>query len=159
VPKAAQPAVLAGDRVFLSASYGAGCVLLQITAGADGRFTAAQLWKSLRMKNHFNSVAVRDGHLYGLDDGGLACLDAGTGARTWKEGRYGAGQSLLVEDLVLIQAEAGFVVLGEAKSDAFRELGRIEALGSKTWNHPTLAGRYLLVRNDREAVAYELPVP
>ena len=29
---------------------------------------------------------------------------------------------------------------------------------SKTWNYPTLAGRWLLVRNDREAVCYELPL-
>jgi outer membrane protein assembly factor BamB len=158
VPKAAQPVVLAGDRVFLSAGYGAGCVMLQITAGADGRFTATPLWKSLRMKNQFNSVAGRDGHLYGLDDGVLACLDAGSGARKWKDGRYGSGQSLLVDDLVLIQTETGPVVLAEARPDAFREFGRIEALGSKTWNHPTLAGRLLLVRNDREAAAYELPV-
>jgi outer membrane protein assembly factor BamB len=158
VPKAAQPVVLAGDRVFISAGYGAGCVMLQITAGADHDFTATPLWKSLRMKNQFNSVAVRDGHLYGLDDGVLACLDAATGTRKWKAGRYGSGQSLIVDELVIVQMETGPVVLAEAKPDAFREFGRIEALSSKTWNHPTLAGRLLLVRNDREAVAYELPV-
>jgi outer membrane protein assembly factor BamB len=45
-----------------------------------------------------------------------------------------------------------------AKPENTAELGRIPALSSKTWNHPTLAGRYLLVRNDREAVCYELPV-
>jgi len=158
VPKAAQPAVLDGDRVFLSAGYGAGCIMIQIKAGADARFTATPLWKSLRMKNQFNSVAVRAGYLYGLDDGVLACLDAATGERKWKDGRYGSGQSLLVDDLVIIQTETGPVVLAEAKPDAFRELGRIEALNTKTWNHPTLAGRYLFVRNDREAVAYALPV-
>jgi outer membrane protein assembly factor BamB len=35
-------------------------------------------------------------------------------------------------------------------------LGTIQALSSKTWNCPTLAGKYLLVRNDREAVCYEV---
>jgi outer membrane protein assembly factor BamB len=30
-------------------------------------------------------------------------------------------------------------------------------LSSKTWNQPAVAGRYLLVRNDREAVCWELP--
>ncbi|MEO7319805.1 MAG: PQQ-binding-like beta-propeller repeat protein [Chthoniobacteraceae bacterium] len=158
VPKGAQPVVLAGDRVFLSAGYGTGCVLLQIKPGTGKQLTAAQLWKNLRMKNQFNSVAVRDGFFYGLDDGLLACVATETGERKWKEGRYGSGQTLLVDDLVLIQTEPGPVVLAEAKPDAFQEIGRIPALSSKTWNHPTLAGRYLLVRNDQEAVCYELPV-
>lgn len=157
-PKAAQPVVIAGDRVFLTAGYGVGCVLLQITASADGKLAAAPLWKNLRMKTQFNSASVRDGYFYGLDDGMLACVEIATGERKWKGGRFGSGQTLLVDDLLLIQAEQGAVALAEAKPDGFVELSRIPALSAKTWNHPTLAGRYLLVRNDREAVCYELPV-
>ncbi len=158
VPKAAQPVVLPGDRVFLSAGYGTGCVLLQIAAGEKGALTATPVWKNLRMKNQFNSIAVRDGYFYGLDDGGLACVSVETGERKWKGGHYGSGQTLLVDDLVLIQSESGPVALAEAKPDGFRELGTLPALSGKTWNHPTLAGRYLLLRNDVEAVCYELPV-
>ena len=157
VPKAAQPVVLPGDRVFLSAGYGTGCILLQIKAGTGTQLTATPLWKNLRMKNQFNSVAVREGNFYGLDDGLLACVSLETGDRKWKDGRYGSGQTLLVDDLILIQTEPGPVVLAEANPHAFQELGRIPALSSKTWNHPTLAGRYLLVRNDQEAACYELP--
>ncbi len=157
-PKAAQPVVIEEDRVFLAAGYGLGCMLLKITAGGDGRLAATQLWKNLRMKTQFNSVAVRDGFIYGLDDGLLACVELATGERKWKDGRYGSGQTLLVDDLVIIQSERGPVVLASARPDSFAELGRIPALSSKTWNHPTLAGRYLLVRNDREAVCYELPL-
>ena len=156
--RAAQPVVLPGDRVFLSAGYGVGCVLFQIKAATGNQLEATQLWKNMRMKNQFNSVAARDGFLYGLDDGLLACVDVESGERKWKEGRYGSGQTLLVDDLVIIQTESGPVVLAEAKPDGVRELGRIDALSSKTWNHPTLAGRYLLVRNDQEAAGYELPV-
>jgi outer membrane protein assembly factor BamB len=157
VPKGAQPVVIGGDRVFLSAGYGTGCVLIQVKAEA-GKLAATQLWKTPRMKNQFNSVAVHDGFLYGLDDSVLACVEIATGERRWKDGRYGSGQSLIVDDLILVQSEPGFVALAEARPDAFRELGRIEALSSKTWNHPVLAGRYLLVRNDREAACYELAV-
>ena len=110
------------------------------------------------MKTQFNSPALHEGHLYGLDDGRLACLDLSTGERLWKEGRFASGQSLLVDDLVVIQNESGPVHLCAAKTESFVELGQIKALSSKTWNHPTLAGRYLLLRNDREAVCYELPV-
>jgi outer membrane protein assembly factor BamB len=157
-PKAAQPVALPGDRVFLSAGYGIGCVLLQITADASGKLTATEVWKSMRMKTQFNSVAPRDGFLYGLDDGLLACVDLADGNRKWKSGRFGSGQTLLVDDLIIVQSEPGPVYLVSAKPDGYEELGHIPALNSKTWNHPTLAGRYLLVRNALEAACYELPV-
>lgn len=156
-PKAAQPLVLEGDRIFLSAGYGMGCQMLQIKADAEGKLVATELWKSLRMKTQFNNVSLRDGFIYGLDDGQLACLDATTGERQWKTGRYGSGQSLLADDLMLVQSEPGAVVLVEVTPQSGREIGKLEALKAKTWNNPTLAGRYLLVRNSEEVVCYELP--
>jgi outer membrane protein assembly factor BamB len=108
------------------------------------------------MKTQFNSASLRDGHLYGLDDGFLACVDANTGERLWKDGRFASGQSVLVDDLVVVQNEQGSVHLCGATPDGFHEFGKIKALAGKTWNHPTVAGRYLLVRNDREAACFEL---
>lgn len=110
------------------------------------------------MKTQFNSPSVLGNHLYGLDDGRLACLDLATGDRLWKEGRFGSGQSIVIDNLILIQNESGTVHLASANPASFQELGQLAALSSKTWNHPVLAGRFLLVRNDREAVCYELPI-
>lgn len=157
-PKASQPVLLEGDRLFITAGYGYGCEMFQVKAAPGGTLAAVSQWSNLKLKAQFNSVALRDGFFYGLDDGSLACVDAGTGERKWKGGRFGSGQSLVVDDLILIQAEPGPVVLAEANPAGFHELGRFNALSSKTWNHPVLAGRYLLVRNDREAACYELPV-
>jgi outer membrane protein assembly factor BamB len=162
-PKASQPVVLPGDRVFVSAGYGMGCQIVQVTAtgaGSDGKpglLKAETFWKGLTMKTQFNSPALRQGHLYGLDDGLLACVDAATGRRVWKDGRFGSGQTLIVGDVIVVQNENGTVHACAASPEGFRELGRIAALSSKTWNHPTVAGRYLLVRNDREAACWELP--
>ncbi len=157
-PKASQPVLVGGDRVLVSAGYGMGCKLLQIKAGEAGRLEAEEVWSHMKLKTQFNSVAELGGYVYGLDDGKLCCLEVATGERLWKEGRFASGQSLLVDDLVIVQSESGSVHLAKAQPSGYEELGRVEALSSKTWNHPVLAGRFLLVRNDREAVCYELAV-
>ena len=157
-PKASQPVVIGEDRVLVSAGYGMGCLMLQIKPAGPNKLEAEELWSHLKLKTQFNSVAQRGEHLYGLDDGRLSCLEVASGERLWKEGRFGSGQSLLVDDLVIVQSESGAVYLAAAQPSGYEELGRVEALSSKTWNHPVLAGRYLLLRNDREAVCYELAV-
>ena len=157
-PKCAQPVVLDGDRVFVSASFNAGCALLQLKAAADGRLSVTEHWKSRIMKSEFSNLVARDGFLYGLDDGILACVELASGERKWKEGRYGHGQVLLVGDVLVVQTEPGPVVLVEANPSEYRELARVNALSSKTWNVPALAGEFLLARNDQEAVCYRLPL-
>jgi outer membrane protein assembly factor BamB len=162
-PKASQPVVLSGDRVFVSGGYGMGCQIIQVKVGeagsdhATGTLKTETSWKGITMKTQFNSPGLRNGYLYGLDDGLLACVDASNGRRIWKDGRFGSGQTLIVGDTVVVQNENGTVHACAASPDGFRELGQIAALSSKTWNQPAVAGRYLLVRNDREAVCWELP--
>lgn len=156
--KVSQPVPLPGDRVFLSSGYGVGCKLFHVSIDPAGGFAIDTQWETRRLKAKFTNVVHRDGFMYGLDDGVLVCLDLDNGERRWKGGRYGHGQTLLVGDLLLVQAEDGEVVMVAAEPDAHRELGRVPALTGKTWNHPALAGSYLLVRNDREAACYELPL-
>ena len=79
------------------------------------------------------------------------------GQRTWRGTRFNHGQVLGVGDKLLVQAEDGEIVLVEATPEEERIVHRFDALSSKTWNHPVLAGRLLLVRNDREAIVYEYP--
>ncbi len=110
------------------------------------------------MKTKFSNVCVREDYAYGLDEGRLACVEMKSGERMWKGGKYGYGQNLLVGDLLLVQAESGDVALVEAKPEAFEEVARIEALNGKNWNYPALAGKYLLLRNDQEAVCFEVPL-
>ncbi len=156
-PKVSQPMPLPGDRVFIAAEYGSGCALVQVRRDAEGAFSVEQLWKGESLRTKFSN-AVRSGqHLYGLHLGILRCVEWETGEVVWKKGRYGHGQILLVDDLILVQAERpGDVALVEASPEGYRELGRVPALETTTWNTMALAGKYLLVRNDREAVCFEL---
>jgi outer membrane protein assembly factor BamB len=132
--------------------------LLTIGRGTNGGLAATREWKSLRLKAKFANFVLRDGFLYGLDDGILACVDVRDGSLRWKEGRYGHGQMLLVKELLVVMAENGEVVLLAPTSEAPNELGRFRVFGSKTWNPPALSGDLLLVRNDLEAACVRLAV-
>lgn len=156
-PNVALPLAVGGDRLLVSSGYGEGARLLSVEKQGDD-YQVKLVWESPRLKAKFTNVVLHDGFVYGLDDGVLVCLDPATGERCWKSGRYGHGQVILVDDLLLVQTENGEVVLVEPRPDEHRELGRFDALDGKTWNCPALVGRYLLVRNHREAALFELPI-
>ncbi|MCB1276723.1 PQQ-binding-like beta-propeller repeat protein [Prosthecobacter sp.] len=157
-PKVAQPVQTAPDRLLVTSSYGVKSHLLEIKAGADGKLAVASLWGSSAPRTKFSSASVFDTHAYAVDEGTFCCVDLATGERVWREGRYGFGQQIRVGDQwMLMQAEKGFVALVKANPEKLEEVARLEALSSKTWNPPTLAGRWLLLRNDHEAVCFEIP--
>ena len=155
--KATQPLVIDTNRVLLSAGYGVGCVMLKLDRSAAGKWSTAVLWKNRSLKPKFTNLVRLGQHVYGLDDGVLTCVNLEQGNRVWKEGRYGHGQILLVDNLLLIQAESGEVVLVEISPERPRERARFPALQGKTWNNPVLLRDLLLVRNNQEAACYRLP--
>jgi outer membrane protein assembly factor BamB len=151
--------ILAGDsEVIISSGYGTGSARVKIERDATGQWSAKPVWRTNRMKAKFTDLILQRDSIYGLDDGIMECIDARTGALAWKDGRYGHGQSLLVADLLLVMAESGEVILLDPQPDKLRELTRFRALDGKTWNPPALAGQYLLVRNDKEAACFKMPL-
>jgi outer membrane protein assembly factor BamB len=151
----AQPVLLDDDRVFISAGYDHGAAVFQIVRSGDGLSTQT-VWENRRMKNKFTTSLLHDGHLYGLDEAILACVDAATGELRWKGGRYGYGQALLAGDHLIVLTEDGDVVLVKATPERHEELGRFTAIEGKTWNHPVIADGRLLVRNLREMAAFDI---
>lgn len=145
------------DCVFIASGYGMGCALLEVRKSPAGTFQVTERWRNRNLKAKFSSVVVHAGHVYGLDEAILTCLDLATGRRCWKGGRYNYGQLLLAGDTLVVQLETGEIAVVKATPDSFQELSRFAALSHRTWNHPALAGSILVVRNDREAAAYELP--
>ena len=157
-PHVAMPVFIGTNDVILSSGYGTGSARITVTRDAEGKWTARQVWRTNRMKSKFSNPLLHEGHLYGLDDGFMACLDAATGEMKWKDGKYGHGQILLVGGRLLVMAEAGEIVLLDPSPTGLRELTRFKVLTDKTWNPPALAGEFLLVRNDKEAACYRMPV-
>ncbi len=158
VPSMAQPIVLGGDRVFLSAGYGHGAAVVEV-AREGGLLAAREIWRNQRMKNRFSSAVLHEGYIYGFDESILACVDAATGELQWKGGRYGYGQLLLADGRLVVLTERGDLVLVRATPAGHEEVARSAAITGKTWNVPALAEGRLLVRNARQMAAFDLRRP
>ena len=155
-----QPAQIAGGDLLISTSGAAGGIgirRLAVARGAGG-WTVVERWTSNGLKPYFNDFVVHKGHAFGFDGSILACIDLADGKRTWKGGRYGNGQLVLLsdQDLLLVLSEEGELALVKATPEQFTEVARFPALDGKTWNHPVQVGNVLLVRNGQEMAAFRL---
>lgn len=155
MPLVANPILVSSNRVLITAGYDVGAELLEIPG--PGR-PPVSLWKTKRLKAKFSNPVRRDDVVYGLDDGILVGLDLKDGSQLWKEGRYGHGQGLWIGDVYLLMSESGKLVLLQPTRKGANELGSVPVFDAKTWNPIALAGDRLLVRNDREAAAWVLPL-
>ncbi len=141
--------VLPGDRLLLTTDYDVPAVLLQVKRDGD-RWTPEEVWTANHLATNFSTAVVRDHYAYGLNDGALTCIDLDKdGEEVWQargiSDRFGYGQVLLVEDLLIVQAERGDVALVKADPSGYHKLGVLHAFTSKTWNNPALAGNRLFL--------------
>lgn len=151
----AQPVMVHSNRFVLSAGYFTGSAAFEVSITA-GEFGAKELWRNKHMKNKFSTSVAWDGFVYGLDENILVCLDASTGERRWKDGRYGYGQLLLASGHLVILCGNGEVALVRATPERHEEIARFPAIRGKTWNHPAISQGRLLVRNGAEMACFDL---
>jgi outer membrane protein assembly factor BamB len=151
-----QPLVLPGDRVYVSSEAANGGVMLKLDRNRNG-WVKSELWQNRNLYSRFANPVAHEGHLYGLCNGALTCVDDKTGKRLWKDGDFGSGQVLLAGDVLIVCSEGGEVATVAADPTGYRELSRQEVFKGKTWNTPALAGNQLFVRNHYEMACLELP--
>lgn len=154
---AAQPLPLSDRRLLLSSAYGHGAAVIEVTE-TSGTLSVRTVWEHTRLKNRFSSSVLHEGHIYGLDENILTCLDAETGDVKWKAGRYGHGQFVLASGHLVMLSEQGELALIRATPERHEELVRFPVLEGKTWNHPAIDAGRLLVRNLAEMAAFDVRV-
>jgi outer membrane protein assembly factor BamB len=157
-PRTLQPHLLGSDQLVVGTLEGNGVALIQVSHD-EGAWKIQERWQSTQLKPEFPDFVVHDGHAYGFDVSIFECLDLATGKRTWKEGRYGRGQVVLLADqnlLVVTTELTGEVILLTANPRQHEELGRFQAIKGKNWNHPVIARGRLYVRNAQEMACYDL---
>ena len=128
-------------------------------ATSSDAWTVKTLWKSNKLAGRFANPVTDGKNIYGLQflNGVLRCLDAKDGKLRWSGERYGPGQMLMVNDVLLIVSDKGEVSLLATDTEEPKVLARFQALEGKTWNTPALAGDQLFIRNQNEIVCIKLP--
>ena len=157
-PLSLQPHVMNDSQVVVTSPADFGLALVDLSQANDA-WQATRHWGSSEIHPSFNDFVVCKGHAFGFNEAIFACLDLENGKRRWKKGRYGHGQVVLLaeQELLIVLAETGEVVLLAANPEKLDELGRFQAIEGKTWNHPAIAHGRLFVRNGEQMACYELP--
>jgi outer membrane protein assembly factor BamB len=158
--RSTQPTALGGGEFLIGTGVGSEMGTRKLRVIHDSTTWKAEVvWESPRVRPYFNDGVVHAGHLYGFDDKKLICVDLKDGSIRWDAGtKFGHGQLLLLADqgLLVIQAVDGKIHLLKAAPDEPTELGKLDAISGKTWNHPVVNRNRLYVRNGTWAAAYEL---
>lgn len=153
---AATPLVI-DDQVFISASYGAGAVLLRV-AGPKPEV----VWSGDNiLSSHYSPVVHHRGFLYGFDGRQeqrcrLRCVELQTGKMRWSEERFGAGSLLVIGDKLLILTERGELMVAPASPDKFTPAVRSQILGTDLRAHPALAHGLFYARDKGTLVCLDL---
>jgi hypothetical protein len=153
---AATPLVI-GNRIFLSASYGTGAVLLQV----DGS-TVKPVWSGDEsLSNHYSTSVHLDGYLYGFEGRqefgqSLRAIELATGKVMWNVDGFGAGSLLAAGGTLVIVREDGNLVLAPASPKSFTPSARASLLPRIVRAYPALADGRLYVRNERTLAAFDL---
>lgn len=152
-----QPHQVDANHWIIGTFYGEGSRLIEVTS-KDGKFDTKEIWQTKDLKPYFNDFVSHEGYLFGFDGDIFVCLDSKTGKRTWKKGRYGNGQVLLIADqgVLLVMGEHGDAILLEANGKKHVELAKFTPFSGKTWNHPVLVNNVLFLRNGEEIACYRL---
>lgn len=157
-PAMCQPQQAGPASLIVPLGDGVGVARLDFDIDEADNWQISEAWTTNRLKPSFNDFFVHSGQVFGFDQHIFVSLNAATGERNWKRGRYGFGQAILLPatDQMIVVTEQGDLVLVAADPERHLEFGRFSALNDKTWNHPILVDHRLFVRNGTVAVCYEL---
>ena len=141
--------IVAGDLLFISAGYNAGCALFRLQGDE-----LEMVYQNRDMRNHFNNSILLDGYLYGFDGNSnlgrlvrLKCMDFETGEVAWEKEGFGCGSLMIADGKLVVLGEAGELVVAEATPEEYREVARTDFLRGRCWSVPVLWDGHIYGRN------------
>jgi len=156
------------DKLFMTAGYRAGCVLLQLTRGADG-FSVNQIAKHGDCNSQMAPAVLHEGHLYANSNSneasdGFVCLDPKDGKVLWKTGKqlnFQRGHFILADGMIyVVDGRSGSLHLLEVspQREGFKELAKVEGLlgPPEPWAPLALSDGKLIIRDQHKMVCLDV---
>ncbi|MFN7805557.1 MAG: PQQ-binding-like beta-propeller repeat protein [Planctomycetaceae bacterium] len=157
---AASPVVFE-NRLFVSASYGIGAVLADISPTG-----AKTVWENNdTMSSQYTTTVLHDGHFYGVHgraDGGessLRCFDPLTGKILWSRDGFGVAHSILADGKLVLIRDDGTLFLVRAVPTGYEELGKSRVLKETVRALPALSRGKLYLRDARRLICLDVSAP
>ena len=158
--------LVVGDKVFFSATYGAGSVCLQVKKDSYKTLWKDDLTKRGRILDiHWTPPNYLDGHLYAFSgrnppDAMFKCVELATGKVKWEWRSYLYRGSMIYSDGHFIaMGEFGDLALLQLSPAGHKELTRVpRVLTTPAWTVPTLSGGLLYLRDTKKLICMDLRV-
>ncbi len=155
--------VLAGDnRIFLSAGYRKGSMMIQLEDGGDETIAVKQLWKldDDVFGADQQTPIYYDGFIYGVrPDEQLVCLSAG-GEIVWASGsarKFGLGPYIVADGMIFVMDDSGVLTLVEATPAGFSVIEQGQVLfGHESWGPMAIVSGRLIVRDFTQMVCLDV---
>ncbi len=165
---APSPVLLPGNRIFLTAGYGAGSLMVQVEKTADG-YSAREIAKNGPkdwLACEQQTPIVVDGLLYGImpKDGGalkqqFVCYSPDKPEPVWSSGktaRFGLGPFFLANEKFYVLDDDGTLTMLKFSKTGYEPLAQHKILdGHDAWGPIALAGTRMLLRDSTRMVCIE----
>jgi outer membrane protein assembly factor BamB len=114
---------------------------LAVRAGGTGDITSThRLWHHPRTKQRIGSGVIHDGHIYILNDPGVAeCFELKTGDRVWEERLKGPAANSVNWSSLVLSGDRLYAVNQGGDAFVFRASPKFEVMSTNTLAEPTIA--------------------
>ncbi len=146
--------------VFTASGYGTGGALFQLVSNARKETKSELKYVTKQMQNHHGGMVLKDGFLYGCDEGILTCLDLRSGKPAWQtRNSVGKGSIVMADGKLFHRSEAGPIALVAATPKGYQEFGRFdqpERSNHSAWAHPVVTGGKLYIRDWDKLLVFDV---
>jgi len=167
---APSPVHLGNGKILVTAGYGAGTMLFQVTrSGEEFRIEtlldyepseglASEQQTPILYNNHLFSILPKDA---GSNRNQLVCSSINNLQEfvytSGKTTRFGLGPYLVADDKLYILSDDGILTMTELSTQRYNEIGRAKILdGHDAWGPLALVDGYLIARDSKQMVCVDL---
>lgn len=167
---APSPVALDDGRIFLTAGYGAGAMMLKVSAAGEEYITEVldEYGPARGLASEQHTPIFYRGHLFGVlpRDGGalkqqFVCYNSKNCREpVWKSGktdRFGLGPYILADGKFYVLDDTGRMTIVDAATDEYRKLDSARLFeGRNAWGPIAVAGTRMLVRDSTRMFCFDI---